>query len=78
MAKYHKTKKGGRKHRVKRRTLRRKTFRRVPRALRGGYTPVGPNGGNLGPVPDTYPKNDAWSLPDPMAAGGVPIGKEIY
>jgi hypothetical protein len=72
MAKYRKTKKGGRKSR---RNLRRKTYRRK---FKGGYTPVGPNGGNHGTVPDSYPKNDAWSLPDPMPAGGVPIGKVIY
>jgi hypothetical protein len=73
MVKYRKTKKGGRKSR--RRDLRRKTYRRK---FRGGYSPVGPNGGDLGPVPDSYPKNDAGALPDPMPAGGVPIGKVMY
>lgn len=72
MAKYRKTKKGGRKSR---RNLRRKTYRRK---FRGGYSPVGPNGGDHGKVPDSYPKNDAGALPDPMPAGGVPIGKATY
>jgi hypothetical protein len=73
MAKYHKaTKKGGRKSR---RNLRRKTYRRK---FKGGYSPVGPNGGDLGKVPSGYPVGQTGSLPDPMAAGGVPIGKETY
>ena len=73
MVKYRQTKK--KSTRKSRRSLRRKTYRRK---FRGGYSPVGPNGGDHGKVPDSYPKNDAGGLPDPMAAGGVPIGKTVY
>jgi len=81
MVKYRSVKKAGRRHRkttkAGRKNLRRKTMRRIPK--KGGYSPVGPNGGDLGKVPDTFPKQDeAWQLPDPMNPKGVPSGKEIY
>ena len=69
MAKYRRTKK-------MRRNLRKKTMRRVPR--RGGYAPIGPNGGNAGMPIDSYPTGQSGALPDPLKASGVPIGKETY
>jgi hypothetical protein len=73
MAKYRKTmKKTGRKSR---KNLRKKTFRRK---FRGGYNPVGTDGGAFGKKPDSYPATSSGALPDPMAAGGTPIGKAYF
>lgn len=62
-----------------RRSLRRRTLKhkRLPKK-RGGYSPVGPNGGDYGKVPDSYPTQQSGELPAPMNAQGVPSGKEIY
>lgn len=72
MVKYHRKLKTRKQLRKK----LRKTMRRSPR--RGGYSPVGPNGGNQGHTPTTYPQGQSGALPDPMAAMGVPIGKQVY
>jgi hypothetical protein len=48
------------------------------RKQRAGYSPIGINGGNQGVQITTYPEQGgAWKLPDPMAAAGVPYGKQI-
>jgi hypothetical protein len=81
MSKYRTAKKTALRRRDKkttrksRKSLRSKTYRR---RFRGGYSPVGPDGGNAGKVPDSYPSQSSGKLPDPMAAAGVPIGKETY
>jgi len=49
-----------------------------PRKLRGGYSPIGPDGGAQGKVPDSYPSQQSGALPDPIAAAGLPIGKIAY
>ncbi|NBR61134.1 hypothetical protein EB118_13350 [bacterium] len=64
------------KHRKSFRRKLRKTIRRVKR---GGYSPIGENGGNQGHPIKTYPNEmEAWKLPNPMAAAGVPMGKQVY
>lgn len=78
-----KTKAGRRKNtRAGRRNLRRRTMKhkRLPKNLKkvGGYDPVGPNGGEYGKVPDSYPSQQTGALPAPMNPKGVSIGKEIY
>ena len=77
-----KTTKVGRRQRKQRRSLRRRTMKhkRLPKNLKkmGGYDPIGPNGGEYGKVPDSYPSQQTGALPDPMNPKGVPIGKEIY
>ena len=74
-----KTAKGaGRRHRSRRRNLRRRTMKHKRLPKKGGYSPVGPNGGDYGKVPDSYPSQESGALPDSMAAAGVPIGKMIY
>jgi hypothetical protein len=76
--------KAGRRHRTKssRRHLRRRTMKHkhLPKNLKkmGGYSPIGPNGGDYGKVPDSYPSQQTGALPAPMNPKGVPIGKEIY
>jgi hypothetical protein len=70
-----KTKKAGRKSRKQ---LRKKTMAKRPRKLRGGYSPIGPDGGAHGKVPDSYPSQQSGALPDPIAAAGLPIGKIAY
>ena len=74
------TMKAGRRHRQKlrRRSLRRRTMKHARLPKKGGYDPVGPNGGDYGKVPDTYPTQQTGALPDPMNPKGVPIGKTIY
>ena len=64
----------------RRRNLRRRTMKhkRLPVPKKGGYDPVGPNGGDYGKVPDSYPSQQTGALPDPMNPKGVPIGKMIY
>ena len=54
--------------------------KRLPKNLKkmGGYDPIGPNGGDYGKVPDSYPSQQTGALPAPMNPKGVPIGKEIY
>lgn len=81
MVKYRSVKKIGRRQHRKttktgRKNLRRKTMRRLPK--KGGYSPIGPNGGDYGKVPDSYPSHESGKLPDMMNPKGVPIGKEIY
>ncbi len=63
----------------RRRSLRRRTMKhkRLPKKM-GGYDPIGPNGGEYGKVPDSYPSQETGALPAPMNPKGVPIGKEIY
>lgn len=56
-----------RRKRHRRKSLR-KTRRRVPRRLRGGYSPIGPNGGNYGYAPVGDIKQSSGALPDPMPA----------
>ena len=76
-----KTKAGRRKHtKTGRRSLRRRTMKhkRLPKNKKGGYSPIGPNGGDYGKVPDGYPTQQSGALPAPMNPKGVPIGKEIY
>lgn len=52
-------------------------MRKMPR--RGGaYSPVGPDGGAHGKVPDSYPSQQSGELPDPQNASGLPIGKIAY
>jgi hypothetical protein len=51
--------------------------KRLPKKM-GGYDPIGPNGGEYGKVPDSYPSQQTGALPAPMNPKGVPIGKEIY
>jgi hypothetical protein len=79
MVKYHsrttKTKKAGRKSRKQ---LRKKTMAKRPRKVRGGYSPVGPDGGAQGKVPDSYPSQQSGALPNPISAAGLPIGKIAY
>jgi hypothetical protein len=76
--------KAGRRHQKKssRRNLRRQTMKhkRLPKTLKkvGGYDPIGPNGGDYGKVPDSYPSQQTGALPAPMNPKGVSIGKEIY
>jgi hypothetical protein len=74
-----KSTKAGRRQRKQRRTLRRRTMKhkRLPKKM-GGYDPIGPNGGDYGKVPDSYPSQQTGALPAPMNPKGVPIGKEIY
>jgi hypothetical protein len=74
------TTKAGRRHRLRRRSLRRRTLKhkRLPKNKKGGYSPIGPNGGDYGKVPDGYPTQQTGALPAPMNPKGVPIGKEIY
>lgn len=73
---------GGRHHKKKtsRRSLRRRTLKhkRLPKSKKGGYSPIGPNGGDYGKVPDGYPTQQSGDLPAPMDPKGVPSGKEIY
>jgi len=71
--------KAGRRQRKQRRSLRRRTMKhkRLPKKV-GGYDPIGPNGGDYGKVPDSYPSQQTGALPAPMNPKGVPIGKEIY
>jgi hypothetical protein len=81
MVKYRSVKKAGRRQQRKttktgRKNLRRRTMRRLPK--KGGYSPIGPNGGEYGKVPDSYPSQQSGDLPAPMNPKGVPIGKEIY
>lgn len=54
----------------------RKTMRRPVK--KGGYSPTGHNGGNEGTAITSYPEGQTGALPDPMAAMGVPIGKQVY
>ena len=68
----------GRRHRSRRRNLRRRTMKHKRLPKKGGYDPVGPNGGDYGKVPDSYPSQQTGALPDPMNPKGVPIGKMIY
>ena len=70
------TKAGRRRRRT---TLRRRTMKHksLPKK-KGGYSTVGPNGGDYGKVPDSYPTQQSGDLPAPMNPKGVPIGKEIY
>jgi len=79
MVKYHsrttKTKKAGRKSRKQ---LRKKTMAKRPRKYRGGYSPIGPDGGAQGKVPNSYPSQQSGALPNPIAAAGLPIGKIAY
>ena len=70
-----KTKKAGRKSRKQ---LRKKTLAKRPRKLRGGYSPIGPDGGAQGKVPNSYPSQQSGALPNPIAAAGLPIGKTAY
>lgn len=79
------TTKAGRRHRkqtkAERRSLRRRTLKhkRLPvQKKMGGYDPIGPNGGDYGKVPDSYPSQQTGALPAPMNPKGVSIGKEIY
>ena len=60
MAKYTKH----RKHRKHRKSLR-KTRRRISRRMQGGYSPMGPNGGEYGRTPTSNPVNPEHILPDP-------------
>jgi hypothetical protein len=74
-----KTKAGRRKNtRAGRRNLRRRTLKHKRLPKKGGYDPVGPNGGDYGKVPDSYPSQQTGALPAPMNPKGVAIGKEIY
>ena len=79
MVQYHsrmtKTKKVGRKSRKQ---LRKKTMAKRPRKYRGGYSPIGPDGGAQGKVPNSYPSQQSGALPNPIAAAGLPIGKIAY
>ncbi len=59
-----------------RRNLRKKTMRKIPR--RGGYAPIGNNGGDAGVPIRTYPVGQSGALPDPLKASGLPMGKETY
>jgi len=67
-----------RRHHKKNAKLRR-TKRRIPKTLKrrrhrrsgGGYSPIGPNGGNFGHPPGGYPETPSGALPDPQA---VPTG----
>ena len=61
-----------------RRFLRRRTMKHKRLPKKGGYDPIGPNGGDYGKVPDSYPSQQTGALPAPMNPKGVPIGKEIY
>lgn len=61
-----------------RKQLRRKLRKTVRRIKKGGYSPIGPNGGNEGHPITSYPVGQSGALPDPMAAMGVPIGKQVY
>lgn len=70
-----KTKKAGRKSRKQ---LRKKTMAKRPRKVRGGYSPIGPDGGAQGKVPDSYPSQQSGALPNPVNASGLPIGKAAY
>jgi hypothetical protein len=62
-----------------RKQLRKKLRKTMRRPIKkGGYSPVGPNGGNEGYPITSYPEGQTGALPDPMAAMGVPIGKQVY
>lgn len=61
-----------------RKQLRKKLRKTMRRIKKGGYSPIGPNGGNQGTPITTYPEGQSGALPDPMAAMGVPIGKQVY
>ena len=55
-----------RKHRKSLRKTRRRISRRsFPKMGGGVYSPVGPNGGDYGPVPESYPTLSTGALPDP-------------
>uniref|UniRef100_A0A6C0HM04 Uncharacterized protein n=1 Tax=viral metagenome TaxID=1070528 RepID=A0A6C0HM04_9ZZZZ len=68
------------KQRKSKKSLRR-TRRKVPKTLRrtkrrGGYDPVGPNGGNYGTAPTSNPVQSSGALPDPKSA--FPDGPSGY
>ena len=65
MAKYR------RKTRKQLRRKLRKTMRLIKK--RGGYSPMGVNGGNEGYPITSYPEGQTGALPDPEVAAGVPI-----
>jgi len=67
MVKYTKSRGKGRK------SLRR-TRRKVPKTLRhrrrhrGGFAPIGENGGNFGVPPKDYPVGQSGAIPDPESS----------
>ena len=68
------------KQRKNRKSLRR-TRRKIPKTRkhsirRGGYSPIGPNGGNYGTAPVGYPVTSSGALPDPKSA--FPDGPSGY
>ena len=70
------------KQRKNRKSLRRtrrkipKTLRKSRRRHRGGYDPLGPNGGNYGTAPVGYPVQQSGALPDPVSS--FPDGPSGY